>query len=607
MSKANKNIPLKKVTELVNKTNQIDNLDLDDDSDVESIKTFKSLSDIQFRTESQSKYWKIIGDKEITFCTGPAGTGKAQPLYSKVLTPDGWQKIGSLKEGDYVVSPKGNKSKIIEIHDFDEEMKVYEIEFSDGRTSRCSENHLWKIYNYDWTYKWKIITTKELIELMKIKRKNLYIQLVDIKDVNIDLPLNPYLLGLLIGNGELTSEMPVLTTSEDEIVENVENIVDNYGCKISELSSKFGYGIVMKNRIVSGKKGVFTNQIKNILNELNLYYKKSEDKFIPEIYKSSSLEQKKQLLRGLIDSAGYVDKYGSITYSTSSEKLANDVKNLIYSIGGISYITFKKSGYINSNDKYIEELGAFCVHIKYKNPKELVSLKRKNIRISDNYQYSDLKLKIKNVKYIENDKCRCITIDDSEQLYITDNYIVTHNSYISLAKALQIFSKERKKYKKIILVKPAVEAEENLGFLPGSVEDKLAPYVFSSKYLLYKLLGKQKVDNLVSKGKIEIMALSYIRGINIDNSIVIVEEAQNMTKRSMKTLLTRIGENSKYIISGDLQQQDLKLKGGDKNGLLFSIERLGNIPEIGIFEFSDADIVRNPVISKILKEFNGDV
>lgn len=183
----------------------------------------------------------------------------------------------------------------------------------------------------------------------------------------------------------------------------------------------------------------------------------------------------------------------------------------------------------------------------------------------------------------------------------------TGKSYISLARALQIFSKERKKYKKIIVVKPVVEADEKLGYLPGSIEEKLEPYIFSTKYILEKILGKPKVDNLFSKNKLEVMALAYMRGINIDNAIVVCEEAQNMTPRQMKTLLTRIGENSKFIISGDLQQQDRILKNGEKNGLQVAIDKLEKLTEIGTIEFNEDDIVRNPIIGKILKEFNGDI
>jgi len=182
----------------------------------------------------------------------------------------------------------------------------------------------------------------------------------------------------------------------------------------------------------------------------------------------------------------------------------------------------------------------------------------------------------------------------------------TGKSFISLAKALQIFSKERKKYRKIIIVKPAVEADEKLGYLPGSMEEKLEPYIYSTKYVLEKILGKAKIEHLFSKGKIEIMALAFMRGINIDNAILIFEEAQNCTPRQMKTLLTRIGENCKFIISGDHEQSD-RYKDIKESGLYFAVNKLKNIPEIGIFEFESSDIVRNPLVGKILEKFNGDV
>ena len=138
------------------------------------------------------------------------------------------------------------------------------------------------------------------------------------------------------------------------------------------------------------------------------------------------------------------------------------------------------------------------------------------------------------------------------------------------------------------------------------MEEKLQPYIYSTKYVLEKILGKPKIDNLFSKGKIEVMALAFMRGINVDNSILIFEEAQNCTPRQMKTLLTRIGENSKFIISGDHEQSD-RYKDMKESGLYFAMDKLKSIPEIGVFEFQPADIVRNPLVGKILEKFNGDV
>jgi phosphate starvation-inducible PhoH-like protein len=144
-----------------------------------------------------------------------------------------------------------------------------------------------------------------------------------------------------------------------------------------------------------------------------------------------------------------------------------------------------------------------------------------------------------------------------------------------------------------------------MGFLPGTVEEKMAPYTYSSIYLFKKILGEQKVDRMIQRGHIEIMALAFLRGVNIDNSILICEEAQNLTKKTAKTLLTRIGENAKFILNGDLSQSD-RVKNQKESGLFFAMDKLKDIPQIGIFEFKDEDIVRNPVIGVILQRFNGD-
>jgi phosphate starvation-inducible PhoH-like protein len=154
----------------------------------------------------------------------------------------------------------------------------------------------------------------------------------------------------------------------------------------------------------------------------------------------------------------------------------------------------------------------------------------------------------------------------------------------------------------IIIVRPAVEAEEKLGALPGNVEEKLDPYIFPSYYLLNKIIGKESREKLKEIEAVEVFALAYMRGMNIDNSILIFEEAQNCSPKQMKLLLTRIGYNSKFFISGDLEQTD-RYKDIKHSGLWDAIEKFRNIDDIGVFEFQDYDIVRNPLISKILTKY----
>lgn len=180
-------------------------------------------------------------------------------------------------------------------------------------------------------------------------------------------------------------------------------------------------------------------------------------------------------------------------------------------------------------------------------------------------------------------------------------------SYITMKAAIDLLSDPTTPYEKIIIVRPAVEAEEKLGSLPGDVEQKLDPYIFPSYYLLNKIIGKSNREKLKDIEVIEVFALAFMRGMNIDNSILIFEEAQNASPSQMKLLLTRIGFNSKFFISGDVDQSD-KYKVKTQSGLWDAIEKFRDEGSVSIFEFKDKnDIVRNPIISKILRKYDNEI
>lgn len=176
-------------------------------------------------------------------------------------------------------------------------------------------------------------------------------------------------------------------------------------------------------------------------------------------------------------------------------------------------------------------------------------------------------------------------------------------SYIAMKRAVDLLYDDSNKYEKIIIVRPAVEAEEKLGSLPGGLEEKLDPYIYPSYYLLNKIIGKEAREELKDQGYIEVAALAYMRGWNVDNTILVFEEAQNATPSQIKLLLTRIGYNSKFFISGDLEQSD-KFRDKTKSGLYDAKTRLQDVKGIGIFEFGMQDIVRNPIIGEILNRYN---
>jgi len=201
----------------------------------------------------------------------------------------------------------------------------------------------------------------------------------------------------------------------------------------------------------------------------------------------------------------------------------------------------------------------------------------------------------------ENQKVYYNILQDSE-ITICSGPAGVGKSYIAMRAAVDLLLDETNSYEKIIIVRPAVEAEEKLGSLPGNLEEKLDPYIFPSYYLLNKIIGKEAREKLKNHDIIEVFALAYMRGMNIDNSILIFEESQNCTPSQMKLLLTRIGFNSKFFISGDVEQTD-RYKDKTQSGLYDALNRFRDIDKIGVFEFENKDVIRNPLISKILDKY----
>ena len=175
----------------------------------------------------------------------------------------------------------------------------------------------------------------------------------------------------------------------------------------------------------------------------------------------------------------------------------------------------------------------------------------------------------------------------------------TGKTYLAVAVALTMLLD--KKIERIILSRPAVEAGERLGFLPGDMREKVDPYLRPLYDALYDLLDFEKIQKRIEIGDIEIAPLAFMRGRTLKNSFAILDEAQNATLTQIKMFLTRIGENSKLVVNGDPSQIDLINK--NNSGLIKSKEILKKIKEIKILEFDDKDVVRHPLVSKIIKAY----
>ena len=173
-----------------------------------------------------------------------------------------------------------------------------------------------------------------------------------------------------------------------------------------------------------------------------------------------------------------------------------------------------------------------------------------------------------------------------------------------LAVTWAVTALKRGQVKRIILTRPAVEAGESLGFLPGDLKEKVDPYLRPVYDALYQILGKEQTTRLMERDIIEIAPLAYMRGRTLDDAFVILDEAQNTTIMQMKMFLTRLGFNSKMIINGDTSQIDLPKK--VKSGLIDATEKLKHIKQIDFVHFSASDVVRHPVVAEIINAYEKD-
>jgi len=175
----------------------------------------------------------------------------------------------------------------------------------------------------------------------------------------------------------------------------------------------------------------------------------------------------------------------------------------------------------------------------------------------------------------------------------------TGKSFLAVSVAVTLLLE--KKIERVILSRPAVEAGEKLGFLPGDMKEKVDPYLRPLYDALYELFGPEKIDKKIETGEIEIAPLAFMRGRTLKNCFAILDEAQNATETQIKMFLTRIGENSKLVVNGDPSQIDLINK--SQSGLIKSIDILKNLDEIKIIKFDHTDVVRHPLVSKIIRAY----
>ena len=259
-----------------------------------------------------------------------------------------------------------------------------------------------------------------------------------------------------------------------------------------------------------------------------------------------------------------------------------------------------------------EKLSIFCDAIKFLINKYFLTniIEKEDIVLSVK---KNLEIEESNVKsfkqLIKTPKKSVIARSEKQSEYIKalkENDIVmslgpagTGKSFLAVSVAITLLME--KKIDRVILSRPAVEAGEKLGFLPGDMKEKVDPYLRPLYDALYELFGADKIDKKIETGEIEIAPLAFMRGRTLKNCFAILDEAQNATETQIKMFLTRIGENSKLVVNGDPSQVDLINK--NHSGLIKSKNILKDLKEIKIIEFDHNDVVRHPLVSKIIKAY----
>ena len=526
----------------------------------------------------------LIDDRiKLVMISGAAGSGKAQPLTSKILTPDGWKVMGEITPGDLVSTPDGNHAEVLSVHP--QGVKdIYKVSFSDGSSTECCEDHLWVTQNVNERNAHRtgtVRSTKEIMNTLMFKgKKNHSIPIT--KPINLNQnnnigPISSYSMGVLLGDGTFRHHL-ALSSADDFIINELRKDLESINLVLTQSTArKYDYFITP-----DGKKNI----LKNYLIEKQLWMKKSHEKFIPDEYKYSSIDNRINLLQGLLDTDGSCHGR-TIEYSSSSKQLAEDLCWLVQSLGGTAKTSTRKTFYTY---KGVKKEGRINYRVYLNVPNEIIpfKLKRKAERVIPKIKYFPRRY-ITNVEFVRTDEAQCIYINSNDHLYITDNCIVTHNTILTIAAGLHKVLKENV-YNKLTLTRTIASVGKNneLGYLPGTESEKILPLFKGSLDNLELLLmnkelksllpkdakGLVNIDKFLQDGPVSLESMAYIRGRSLPNQMIIVEEAQNSSIHELKTILSRAADGTKAIVIGDLQQIDVAYLSQNNCGLSILMEKL---------------------------------
>ncbi|MGP4006517.1 helicase-related protein [Streptomyces sp. 4N124] len=382
-------------------------------------------------TEGQQKVSKEIFDDLATehpmhrLLQGEVGSGKAQPLDSLVLTPAGFRRMGDMEVGDEIVVPDGEVALVDGVFP-QGERDVWRLILSDGTYVECDDEHLWIVGTSSGWHRGqtpKVMTTREIrMDTFKANGSSKwYLPAAAPVDLGGDsgLPLDPYLFGLLLGDGSFRHNLR-MSTIDDEVRDAVAASVAPECRLVPVKGSRCDFTIQLTRRA-----GGVRNPVVQTLRDLNLWGVTSHGKFVPDEFKNTSIKNRLALLQGLLDTDGTVQADGlSISLCSASRRLADDVAWLVRSLGGQARVLPKKA--------------AFNVSVALPDEYAPFRLSRKAERVRSRPKYNTFRRGIRAVEYVGRKPVQCISVAHPGHAYVTDNFTVTHNTMVALRAMLAV-------------------------------------------------------------------------------------------------------------------------------------------------------------------------
>jgi hypothetical protein len=354
---------------------------------------------------------------------GTEGIGKAQPLDASVLTPSGFVNMGQIKVGDEVIGSDGKAHRVLGVYPQGEK-DVFQVTFRDGSSTRCCDDHLWFTQTRSERDRGLTGAVRHLRDIRCTLRYGTHfnhgiprVQPVEFDASDCPLPIDPWLLGMYLGDGS-TSGSTLITNCESDIKKKI-------SCSLSDADvcvDVDGRALRVKTKRRSNKP----SDLKHALEELGLVEVKAQNKFVPSIYLHASVPQRLNLLRGLQDSDGFVTQPGALEYCTVSPQLAHDVCFLIRSLGGSAKQVIKKKPVYTYHGQKRTGQTAYRIFASFTNGMVPVS-SQKHLAKWSQPQWC-IRHTIRSVESVGKMPCQCIRIDAPNSLYVTDDFILTHNS-----------------------------------------------------------------------------------------------------------------------------------------------------------------------------------